>query len=332
MRVAVVTGANTGVGKDTALGLCQKGFHVVMACRSEARGAAAAEWVRERCSGGSIEVQQLDLVDFASVVRFADALGSHALCRQSGLQVLVLNAGVGGTNRTSAALPDGADSVYRTNFVSHFVLTVHLLPLLRRAGRDPAQPARVVALSSVMHRWGVAPARWLEPLTQRAEFAKTQPFGAYATSKLTMACLAAEVTRRYRDAGVVGIAVNPGAVNSDIWYRNEAWGDRPEWQKRALSTFFRLTFLTNEQGASASVSAATEGRWLAELADESVLYLCPYRTPWWSPLPFELWGPYAGPRPCRPHSAVYDAEACREMWDGLMRADSLAPCLPGRAM
>lgn len=317
--MAAITGANTGVGKETALGLARAGFHVVLGCRSFEKGAAAAEWVCRQCAGASVEVLPLDLLDLKSAVRFAAALG--ALCRQSDLRVLVCNAGVGGTNRKSAALPDGSDSMYRVNFVGHFVLVQQLLPLLQRSG-SRASPARVVTLSSVMHRFGSTAEHWLAPLTQHAGFS------TYATSKLTMACLAAELTRRYRDAGVVGIAVNPGAVNSDIWYRAEAWGAQPTWLQTAQSLLFASTFLTTAQGACTSISAATEARWRGgEAPDGSPLYLCPYRTPFAWPMPFELHGPFAGARCCRPRAEVLDRKLCGELWDGMMRAKVLAPFL-----
>ena len=106
-----------------------------------------------------------------------------------------------------------ADLHYRVNFVGHFLLCLRLQKSLERGAKESGLPSRVVNLSSVMHRYGDTD--WLSPL----RFSKSQR--TYGTSKLAMAVLASELTRRWAACGVIGIAVNPGAVNSDIWYRGQ---------------------------------------------------------------------------------------------------------------
>jgi len=130
--------------------------------------------------------------------------------------------------------------------------------------------------------------------------------------------------------GVIGLAVNPGAVNSDIWYRGDAsWGRRPAWQRTLLEIAFRSTFLTTAQGAATSISAVTEAAWEQRPPYDGAgaLYLAPYRTPAAMPMPFELHGPFAGARPCTPHPAVGDAPEGRSLWEGLVADARVRPLL-----
>ena len=173
-----------------------------------------------------------------------------------------------------------------------------------------------------MHRSGHT--RWLEGL----DFEPSHR--TYATSKLALAVFAAELTRRAAPRGVVGVAVNPGAVNSDIWYRGDAsWGETPAWQRSLLGWLFRSAFLTTEQGAATSVSAATDPAWArGEDGPPGPQYLCPYRTPEAAPMPLELHGPFAGPRLCTPHDAVLDPAEGKALWDGLSADARVSAFLP----
>ncbi|MER7203992.1 oxidoreductase, partial [Streptomyces sp. NPDC000188] len=138
-RTAVVTGANSGIGYITARELARKGAHVVLACRSEARGTAALDRLRSEVPGAQAEFEQLDLGDLSSVRKFAGARGSGER-----LDLLINNAGV-------MALPlgrtaDGFETQFGVNHLGHFALTGLLLPrLLDTPG------ARVVSVSSMFH-------------------------------------------------------------------------------------------------------------------------------------------------------------------------------------
>lgn len=124
-----------------------------------------------------------------------------------------------------------------------------------------------------------------------------------------MAVFASEITRRWAARGISGIAVNPGAVNSDIWYRGQLSRGVQEYLVRPV---FSALFLTSAQGAACSVAAATDSRF----AEPPVgLYLCPYRTPTAAPSLFELHGPFAGACECRPHPAVLDEALGRSLWE-----------------
>ena len=295
-RVAIVTGSNCGVGFETALALASAPhyFRVILAVRSLAKGEAAAEAIRAKSSSAIVQPMQLDLLSFDSVAAFAKSFRREI----GSVDVLVLNAGIGGMGIVPATTADGADQMYRANFVSHFLLTL----LLEKNGALAA--ARVVCLSSVMHRFG-------DPTDWRAPLAFNKKRNTYATSKLAMAVLASEITRRWAHSkGIVGIATNPGAVNSEIWYR----GQLPVWLETcAVRPFFSAFFLSTKQGASCSVAAATDPRFDSLVAPGC--YLCPYRTLERLPMPFELHGPFAGAKACTPHKAANDATAGRELWE-----------------
>lgn len=291
MRRAIVTGANAGVGRYTALGLAKQSFHVILACRSTARGEEAAEWIRSLEPAASVETMALDLANFNSVLDFAGRIEE-----QGPLHVLVLNAGIGGMGLVPEATAEGADLLYKVNFVSQFLLLLKLEASLRQGAA-----ARVVCLSSVMHRFGDA-TDWHPPIFY------SPARNTYGTSKLAMAVLASEISRRWGAYGISGVAVNPGAVNSDIWYR----GTLASWQESIVRPLFRAVFLTSQQGSACSVAAATEARFEAPTVG---VYLCPYRTPRSRPMPFELHGPFAGPRLCQPHPATLDEGAGKSLWE-----------------
>ena len=298
MRVAIVTGANCGVGFHTSLALAaQHNFRVILACRSVSRGEAAVARIKSEAPHAKAETMEVDLSEYTSVVSFADRVRREI----GAVHVLVLNAGVGGMGSVPTPTADAsADWCYRVNFGAHFLLTVLLKDVLAAGA-----PARVVCLSSVMHRFG-DPSDWLAPLTTFSPTRKT-----YATSKLAMAVFAAEITRRWgAEANPIrGLAVNPGAVNSNIWYRGQL---RESVEACVVKPVFTTLFLTSKQGAATSVAAASDPD--LQSAPPGT-YLCPYRTPSRMPMPFELHGPYAGARRCTPHPAVDSPAAGRALWE-----------------
>jgi len=194
-RTAVVTGANSGVGFESALELAAHGAHVVMACRNPDKGAIALEQVRAR---GSAELAPLDLADLASVRAFAAA-------HQGPLDVLLNNAGVMAVPRGQTA--DGFEMQIGTNHLGHFALTGLLLPaLLARPG------ARVVTVSSPAAQMGSIDVDHLEsPRRYRR-------WGAYSQSKLANQLFAYELDRRARAAGVdlVSVAAHPGYAATNL--------------------------------------------------------------------------------------------------------------------
>jgi NAD(P)-dependent dehydrogenase (short-subunit alcohol dehydrogenase family) len=200
-RTAVVTGANSGLGLATARELARGGAHVVLACRSEQRGAAALAQLREAVPDADVELAPLDLGDLASVRAFAEWFASE----HDGLDVLVNNAGIMAVPKATTA--DGFESQIGTNHLGHFALTGLLLPSLL------ARPqARVVTVSSVAHRMGSIK---LDDLNSERRY---QRWLAYGQSKLANLVFTFELQRRAAAAGLdlSAIAVHPGYSSTNL--------------------------------------------------------------------------------------------------------------------
>ena len=205
-KVAIVTGANTGIGLQTAKMLADAGAHVVPACRSAERARPAMKLVTEGPKA-SAEVIPLDLSDVESVKSFAAAF----LKKHKTLDILVNNAGLNttGAYKGPTTTKQGYEICMGTNYFGHFALTALLMPALR-ASPD----ARVVALSSVT-TW------FASNKYQNYVKGASKTKGNYAASKL--ACLAATIERQRRmdskfpDNKVNFVAADPGFVASDVW-------------------------------------------------------------------------------------------------------------------
>jgi NAD(P)-dependent dehydrogenase (short-subunit alcohol dehydrogenase family) len=201
-RTAVVTGATGGLGYETALALAGAGATVVLTGRNDAKGRRALQQIRAQFPNADIDYETLDLANLASVADFAARFSaSHA-----SLDLLVNNAGVMAlpTRQTTA---DGFEMQFGTNYLGHYALTAHLLPLLRRGDRP-----RVVNLSSLAHRWGAIDFDDLQGLRSYG------PAKAYSQSKLAMLVFALELQRRSDAAGwdLMSNAAHPGYARTDL--------------------------------------------------------------------------------------------------------------------
>ncbi|MEV6492605.1 SDR family NAD(P)-dependent oxidoreductase, partial [Actinoplanes sp. NPDC051633] len=195
-RVAVVTGANSGLGLVTATELARHGAHVVLAVRNTTAGAEAARRI-----GGDVEVRELDLASLASVRVFAAKLAAD----HPAIDLLVNNAGVVllGPRRTSA---DGFELQFATNMLGHFALTGLLLGNLAEAAE-----ARVVSLSSITHR--TAHLDFDDLMSER----RYRASAAYGRSKLATTIFGVELDRRLRAAGspIVSALAHPGLTRTN---------------------------------------------------------------------------------------------------------------------
>lgn len=199
-RRVVVTGANSGIGFETALALARAGAEVVLACRSPERGAAAVERIRAAVPEARLELRLLDLGDLDSVRRFAEDLPGERL------DLLINNAGVmipplGRTRQ-------GFEIQLGTNHLGHFALTGLLLPRL-----TPTPGARVVVVSSAVHHGGSIDLS--DPHYERRRYIA---FAAYAQSKLANLLFALELQRRLEAAGsgLRVTAAHPGYTATEL--------------------------------------------------------------------------------------------------------------------
>ena len=201
-RVAIVTGANSGIGFETALALAATGATVVLACRNQAKGETAAEAIRREEPLGSVQVMALDLASLASVRAFAGAF-SRACDR---LDLLINNAGLMALPER-AETADGFEMQFGTNHLGHFALTGLLIALLVKT-----PGSRVVNVSSGAHRAGRM--KWADLQFQQGY----TPFGAYSQSKLANLLFTAELQRRLDSAGlrVMATAAHPGWTATNL--------------------------------------------------------------------------------------------------------------------
>ena len=248
-RVALITGANTGIGRVTARRLAGLGAHVFIACRSAQRAEGVVDEIR--AGGGAIEVLEIDLADFGSVRACADAF----LARDRPLHLLINNAGVAGGRGLTAS---GFELAFGINHMGHFLLTRLLLDRLRRSA-----PARVVTVASRAHYR----AGGIDWDAVRKPTATLTGLREYQVSKLANVLFSAELARHVAGSGITSYAVHPGVVASDIW-RSVPWPIRP---------LMKLRMISNEEGAETTLHCATA----AEAAGQSGLYYhaCRPRTP-----------------------------------------------------
>lgn len=195
---ALVTGASSGLGVETARALVAHGARLVLAVRDLAKGerALAAAGV----DPSAYDLRAVDLADLASVRAFSD----DVLADVERLDLVVANAGVMATPR--GATVDGFETQFGTNHLGHFVLVNRLTPLLVRSA-----PARVVVVSSAGHR--IADVDLDDPGFERTPY---DPWIAYGRSKTANVLFAVELDRRLRDLGVRATAVHPGEITTGL--------------------------------------------------------------------------------------------------------------------
>lgn len=188
-RTVIITGANSGLGLETARELARVGAHVIMAVRNTEKGNAAKASIK-----GSTEVRQVDVADLASVRAFADTV--------EGADILVNNAGI--MMVPPAKTVDGFESQIGTNHLGGFALTNLLLPKLTD---------RVIAVSSVAHRAGKIDLSDLN--YERRRYTRA---GAYGASKLANLLFTKELQRRLSAAGspVRALTVHPGVAATEL--------------------------------------------------------------------------------------------------------------------
>mmetsp|Transcript_13433 Transcript_13433/g.16186 ORF Transcript_13433/g.16186 Transcript_13433/m.16186 type:complete len:378 (-) Transcript_13433:190-1323(-) len=286
---AVITGANTGLGKVSALELAKAGYSITLACRSEERGQKAANEIANTLSTSAadadLEVMQLDLSRLDSVAGFSEEyMSRHGMC-----DVLMNNAGVMAPPSREVTA-DGFELQIGVNHLGHFALTGQMLPALLAAGE-----ARVVNVASVAHTF--ADGIDFENINSEGFFG--YPFmgwRAYGQSKLANVMFTYELDRRLRAAGVSGVdvnAVHPGVVDTEL--------------PRLLPiNFYPIMkslgqLCSCEEGARGQIMLArdaalrgTSGKYFAELANEGRL----------------------GEHEMRPSSAAsYVASDAQRLWD-----------------
>ena len=237
-RVAVVTGTG-GLGYETALALARAGANVVIAGRNAQKGAAAVARIAAELPSALVRFELLDLASLASAAAFANRLAD----REQKLDLLINNAGVMVPPRREVT-KDGFELQFGTNYLGHFALTNHLLPLLRKA-----VCARVVSLSSVAARSGAID---LDDLNAEKSY---KPMPVYSRSKLACLMFGLELQRRSIAGGwgVTSVIAHPGVARTELLHNAPG-----RWSGMSLArTLLWFLFQPAAQGALPTLFAAT---------------------------------------------------------------------------
>jgi NAD(P)-dependent dehydrogenase (short-subunit alcohol dehydrogenase family) len=233
MPTAVVTGANSGIGLETARGLARSGHHVVLLCRNRERAEAAKADIDGSVEGASTEIVLADLGLQADVRRAAAELAD----RLDDLDVLVDNAGLSVRRRERTA--EGHDQMLAVNHLGPFLLTNLLLPLLQAAA-----PSRIVVVASEAHKFRKLNIDDLEGDTRGYGIGGLPRYGE---TKLMNILFTRELARRIEGTGVTVNAVHPGTVSTNL-------GSPPAILAGLIGRFMK----TPEQGAFTSLVVATD--------------------------------------------------------------------------
>ncbi len=198
-KICMVTGANSGIGKATALGLAQMGATVVMACRDRARGEAAQSEIKTKSGNNAVDLLLADLSSQQSIRQLVENYKQ----RYAQLHVLINNAGVFRLRRRATV--DGLEMTFAVNYLAPFLLTNLLLDVLKASA-----PARIVSVSSGAHEAG-----YIKMDDLQAE-KRYRPMRAYGQSKLALVLFTYELARRLEGTGVTANCLHPGFVATNI--------------------------------------------------------------------------------------------------------------------
>ncbi|XP_012692940.1 retinol dehydrogenase 12 [Clupea harengus] len=240
-KTVLITGANTGIGKETACDMARRGARVVMACRDLIRAERTAEYIRTSTGNGNVVVRHLDLASLYSVRQFA----KEFLVTEDRLDILINNAGV--MMCPKWVTEDGYETQLAVNHLGHFLLTAMLIGVLRRSN-----PSRVVNVASIAHKGGKIDFDDL--------FFDKRPYSSlvsYRQSKLANVLFSRELARRMRGTGVSSFSLHPGVIRTELGRHVESWFP---FLKTVLMLPSYAFMKTPREGAQTSIyCAVTEG-------------------------------------------------------------------------
>jgi NAD(P)-dependent dehydrogenase (short-subunit alcohol dehydrogenase family) len=234
LKTTVITGATSGIGKETALGLAKKDYTLYLLVRNTIKGEALKQDIINQTGNKNIFVVKCDLADLQSVREAANELKGKLFA----INVLINNAG--GMFDKRELSKNGYEMTFATNHLGHFLLTTELKPLL-----DKGQ-ARIINISSEAHKMGKAnfdDLQW-----------EQQPYSAikaYGMAKLFNIYFTRSLAERYAEKGVSSFAVHPGIVNT-------SFGAGSTGFSKVLLALARPFMITPEEGAQTTIFLATE--------------------------------------------------------------------------
>ena len=245
-KTVIITGANAGIGKETAVDLARRNARVIMACRSVEKGEKAAVEVRKRSGSDNVVFMKLDLASLTSVRQFA----ARVLEEEPRLDILINNAGVMACPYTKTE--DGFEMQFGVNHLAHFLLTNLLLDRLKEA-----PSARIVNLSSLAHGFGKIN---FDDLNSEKSYGS---WSAYGQSKLANILFTRSLAKRLEGTNIIVNAVHPGSVRTEL--------QRHSFAVSIMRFFLSIFWKTPEEGAQTSIYCAVSeemegvsGKYLAD--------------------------------------------------------------------
>jgi len=229
-KVCIVTGANTGIGKETALGLARLGATLVMVCRDRERGEAAQREIKQKSGNSNVDLMLCDFSSQNSIRQFVRDFTE----RHHRLDVLVNNAGV--VLRQHSMTEDGLESTFAINHLGYFLVTNLLLDVLKKSA-----PSRIVNVASTAHKYGKL------DISGWPTGRNYSSFGAYANSKLANVLFTYELARRLKGSGVTANCLHPGGVGTNLFRGLPAF----------MQTLIKLVTISPERGARTSIFLAS---------------------------------------------------------------------------
>lgn len=247
-KTVLITGANTGIGKETAVDMASRGARVILACRDMTRANQAAEGIRRRSGNGNVIVKKLDLASLQSVRQLAKEI----LESEERLDILINNAGIMSCPKWQTE--DGFEMQFGTNHLGHFLLTNCLLNLLEKS-----VPSRIVNVSSLAHEKGNI---YFDDINLDKDYS---PWKSYRQSKLANVLFTRELATRLQGTGVTTYSLHPGVIRTELG--RHFWPTMPLW-KRAIYKTLSFWLKSPREGSQTTIHCAVE----ESLADVSGLY------------------------------------------------------------
>ena len=250
-KTVVITGGNTGIGKETAVDLAKRGARVIIGCRNVEKGTAALKEIQERSGSKDVFLLKIDLASLDSVRKFADKI----LNSEPRLDILINNAGVMACDYQKTE--DGFEMQFGTNHLGHFLLTMLLLDLIKKSA-----PSRIINVSSLGHSMGSGKINFDDIHWEKTYSA----WPAYYNSKLANVLFTRELSKRLEGSHVTANSLHPGAVRTEL-------GRHTIYSSAIFYPIIWYTCKTPEQGAQTTIYCAVaeemegvSGKYLADCA------------------------------------------------------------------
>jgi NAD(P)-dependent dehydrogenase (short-subunit alcohol dehydrogenase family) len=268
-KAYLVTGGNTGIGKATVLHLAKHNAKVYLGCRNATKGNQAVTEIKAQIPHANLQLLLMDLVSMKSVIAAANEL----LSKETKLHGLINSAGIMATPFEMTA--DGYESQIQTNYLSHWVLTSHLLPLLQKTAATSARgDVRIVNVSSMGHKRATSEGINFEDINLKDSFT----FSRYAQSKLANILHAKALNKRFGTQNQKGVAegeiwvasLHPGNVDTQL--NTQSWGSAMVPLLRCFGVLIKPdqgSFTSLYAAASAEFTAEDSGEYFVPIAQKS---------------------------------------------------------------